>query len=96
MKTLACVLLLQVGAQAQASCVILLHGLARSSSSMEKMEAALTEENFLVVNVDYPSTFGSKQLSLALLHTFGSTLVWVVPGCVMICSPHPHDYGRVR
>lgn len=36
-------------------CVVLLHGLARSSSSMETLEEKLSEEGFLVTNVDYPS-----------------------------------------
>jgi hypothetical protein len=35
--------------------VILLHGLARTSASMEKMEAALTDEGYVVHNLDYPS-----------------------------------------
>ena len=37
-------------------CVILLHGLARSANSMNKMEKQLTTHGFTVVNVDYPST----------------------------------------
>ncbi len=40
---------------AHAQCVILLHGLARTESSMEKLEKALKEENFHTVNVKYPS-----------------------------------------
>lgn len=36
-------------------CVILLHGLARSSSSFTKMEAALKLSGYHVINVDYPS-----------------------------------------
>jgi triacylglycerol lipase len=36
-------------------CVILLHGLARTSRSMEKMKSALVSEGFRVVNMDYPS-----------------------------------------
>ena len=36
-------------------CVILLHGLARTSSSMEKMEEKLIDQGFDVINVDYPS-----------------------------------------
>lgn len=36
-------------------CVILLHGLARSASAMEKMERALSEAGYVVINVDYPS-----------------------------------------
>jgi len=37
-------------------CVILLHGLARTSSSMNKMEQALSESGYLVRNTTYPST----------------------------------------
>ena len=40
---------------AHASCVILLHGLARTNTSMEKLEKHLTEEGFHVVNLGYPS-----------------------------------------
>ena len=39
----------------QASCVILLHGLARTSSSMATLESALLKEGFLPVNEGYPS-----------------------------------------
>lgn len=35
--------------------VILLHGLARTSASMETMEAALSDEGYTVHNLDYPS-----------------------------------------
>jgi hypothetical protein len=38
-----------------AECVILLHGLARSSSSMEEMRTKLTKQGFYVANIDYPS-----------------------------------------
>ncbi|MCG7498339.1 alpha/beta hydrolase [Vibrio sp. Of7-15] len=37
-------------------CVILLHGLARSASSMEKMAESLQNNYFSVINYDYPST----------------------------------------
>jgi len=37
-------------------CVVLLHGLARSDYSMRKLERALIEEGYAVVNYDYPST----------------------------------------
>lgn len=44
--------------------VILLHGLARSSGSMRKLEARLADAGHVVVNVDYPSrTTGIEQLS---------------------------------
>jgi len=38
-----------------ADCVILLHGLARTSSSMQTLATRLSEHGFGVVNVDYPS-----------------------------------------
>ncbi len=38
-----------------ASCVILLHGLARTSSSMDKLEKRLIEESYHVVNLGYLS-----------------------------------------
>jgi triacylglycerol lipase len=38
-----------------AECVVLLHGLARSSMSLNKMQRALEEDGFLTANVDYPS-----------------------------------------
>jgi len=36
--------------------VILLHGLARTSTSMNKMQEALKDEGFKTCNIDYPST----------------------------------------
>lgn len=38
-----------------AECVILLHGLARTASSMGVLESSLQEEQFEVVNLGYPS-----------------------------------------
>jgi triacylglycerol lipase len=35
--------------------VVLLHGLARSASSMQRMEAALQKAGYRVCNIDYPS-----------------------------------------
>ena len=49
-------LLLLMSIPARADCVILLHGLARTASSMETMEEALTAQGLKVINVDYPST----------------------------------------
>jgi pimeloyl-ACP methyl ester carboxylesterase len=37
-------------------CVVLLHGLARTSRSMEPMAAALSSAGYRTVNIDYPST----------------------------------------
>jgi pimeloyl-ACP methyl ester carboxylesterase len=36
-------------------CVVLLHGLARTSASMDSLAEAFADEGFDVVNVDYPS-----------------------------------------
>ena len=36
-------------------CVVLLHGLARTSHSMDKMELALIDEGYTTANIDYPS-----------------------------------------
>ncbi|WP_445365824.1 esterase/lipase family protein [Microbulbifer sp. ANSA001] len=41
---------------AHSACVILLHGLAKSDSSMAKMERAISNAGYKTVNVDYPST----------------------------------------
>jgi triacylglycerol lipase len=44
--------------------VVLLHGLCRSRDSMEKMETALAEDGYVVLNVGYPSrTAGIRELS---------------------------------
>ena len=45
-------------------CVILLHGLARSAHSMDKMAQRLTEQGYKVLNIDYPSrAFPIEQLA---------------------------------
>lgn len=44
--------------------VVLLHGLCRTSASMERMAAALTTAGYVVANIDYPSRrAGVRQLS---------------------------------
>ena len=50
-----CLLLLLADVAVAAECVVLLHGLARSSSSMNRMEEALQDAGFLTANIDYPS-----------------------------------------
>lgn len=45
-------------------CVVLLHGLARSDSSMEKIASVLTEKGYNTVNYSYPSTkYGVETLA---------------------------------
>jgi len=42
-------------------CVILLHGLARTATSMDKMALALEDQGYSVANIDYPSRKHSIQ-----------------------------------
>lgn len=45
-------------------CVILLHGLARSAHSMDKMAERLTLQGYKVLNIDYPSrSYSIEQLA---------------------------------
>ena len=53
--TVATIMLTLAVPAAATDCVVLLHGLARSSLSMSKMEEALQDEGYLTANVDYPS-----------------------------------------
>jgi triacylglycerol lipase len=48
-------LLLANGLVSAAECVVLLHGLARTSSSFNAMQQALEEDGYLTANIDYPS-----------------------------------------
>ena len=52
---LAALLLVVTAPAGAAECVILLHGLIRTASSMEPMREALAEAGFETINVDYPS-----------------------------------------
>jgi triacylglycerol lipase len=47
--------LLFISIPAGADCIVLLHGLARTSASMEALESGLLDSGYDVVNVDYPS-----------------------------------------
>lgn len=44
-----------VPTQASADCVVLLHGLLRSSAAMDKLAEAFADHEYQVANVDYPS-----------------------------------------
>lgn len=48
-------LMLAAGTLQASECVVLLHGLVRSASSMERMQDALIDEGFNTMNVSYPS-----------------------------------------
>jgi triacylglycerol lipase len=48
-------MLTTVSVASAAECVVLLHGLARTASSLSSMQSALEEEGYLTANIDYPS-----------------------------------------
>ncbi len=50
--------LLFMASSVQASCVILLHGLARTNASMAVLAQQLTDQGYHVINQDYPSREG--------------------------------------
>lgn len=56
MRVLLFLLTVFLALPVRAECVILLHGLARTSSSLLAMQLALEEQGYRVINVDYPST----------------------------------------
>ncbi len=58
MKFIFFSMLMCVSISAHASCVILLHGLARSDHSMKKLERRLAEEEFTPINLGYASRKG--------------------------------------
>lgn len=53
---LASILCLMNTSLLASECVVLLHGLARTDRSMNKLEHALKDENYDVINFAYPST----------------------------------------
>lgn len=55
MKTIIALMILFISTLGHASCVILLHGLARRESSMDKLAQTLTDNGFMSVNLGYPS-----------------------------------------
>ena len=56
LKPLFLLALMASAGLAQADCVVLLHGLARSETSLLGMETALAAHGYSVVNEGYPST----------------------------------------
>jgi pimeloyl-ACP methyl ester carboxylesterase len=63
--------------QSQRECIVLLHGLARTARSMEKMATALKQQGYHVVNEDYPSREQS-------IEELSST---VIPAALRDCEP---------
>jgi hypothetical protein len=75
MRALALVLAL-LPVPAAADCVVLLHGLARSSASLTVMDLTLQEAGFKTVNFDYPSTE----------ETIGALAARVIPEAIAECG----------
>jgi pimeloyl-ACP methyl ester carboxylesterase len=65
MVTVTLSLVFAGGAVTAAECVVLLHGLARTSSSLDAMQEALEEDGYLTANIDYPS----REYEIAALAT---------------------------
>lgn len=54
-KIISTLIFLLIPLQTHSACVVILHGLARSDSSMKKLDIELQKEGFETINVDYPS-----------------------------------------
>ncbi|MDA5095187.1 alpha/beta hydrolase [Aliiroseovarius sp. KMU-50] len=67
---------------AAAECVVLLHGLARSPSSLWVMEEALELEGYEVVNLGYPSTEAK----------IGALVEQAIPPAVQACGDQPTHF----
>ena len=52
---MVCVLVLSGGLAQANECVVLLHGLMRGTTSMNKMQKGLDEAGFITANIEYPS-----------------------------------------
>jgi triacylglycerol lipase len=62
-------------------CVILLHGLARTASSMDALETYLADKGYKTVNIAYPSTSQSiEQIAESY-----------VPEAIVRCQSSPGD-----
>ena len=59
----------QRGGRSEADCVILLHGIGRSTRSLSQLESGLSDRGYRVFNLDYPSTkFPIEYLAEEVLH----------------------------
>lgn len=67
------ILTFATGAATASECVVLLHGLARTAMSMNKMQRELEEAGFLTANIDYPSREHTVELLAEIAVTDGVT-----------------------
>lgn len=79
------VLMLSAGLAQAGECVVLLHGLMRSSTSMNKMERELEEAGFVTANIEYPSRD----------HTIEELADIAVPDGLAACREH-EDIERIH
>jgi triacylglycerol lipase len=97
-----------IDAAAKRECVIVLHGLARSSRSMSRLARRLSDAGFFVDNLDYPSTrkpfdelvaglapvMNRDSASCSKVHFVGYSL-----GALLVRAylqqAQPHNLGRV-
>ena len=79
------VLLLSGGLAQAGECVVLLHGLMRGSTSMNKMQRELNEAGYVTANIEYPSRD----------HTIEELADMAVPDGLAACSEH-EDIGQVH
>ncbi|MFV8781759.1 esterase/lipase family protein [Microbulbifer sp. SA54] len=71
-------------------CVILLHGLAKSDTSMKKLESSIADAGFNTVNVNYPSTeFSIEQLA-------GPAIAPALDTCQAQAAATGEDLSRVH
>ena len=66
-------LMLTTGVATASECVVLLHGLARTAMSMNKMQRELEEAGFLTANIDYPSRDHTVEFLAEIAVTEGVT-----------------------
>ena len=84
-SVLACLLLTALPAAA-GDCVILLHGLARTAGSMEKMARAFEKRGFTVANIDYPSTRHSVEMLAPMAVEAGIAACPILVFCGTVAS----------
>jgi len=86
----ALALMMTASLPARAECVVLLHGLARSATSLWVMEEVLEAEGYQVVNLGYPSTEASiEALSAGAIEP---ALASCAPGTVHMVT---HSMGGI-
>ena len=74
------VLLLMSNLAIAGECVVLLHGLSRSSLSMNKMERELRKAGFATANIDYPSRDHTVEVLAAIAVNEGLAACRAQPG----------------